>query len=128
MVQLLCASTYQDRRLKLGKASSSNSGEGERHAGVLEHLKVLEFAGYIGGTMQEGFILHIANNAAALKTIIIDPNYQLDTSSITPRDIKENVLPAPNLDLQKIVPAEVNVNKQYHFTTIFYRLNTIYFV
>ncbi|CAN1173472.1 hypothetical protein LINPERHAP2_LOCUS30692 [Linum perenne] len=43
----------------------------EVRAGVLEHLKVLEFEGYSGAAIEDKLIEYVIKNAAALETIII---------------------------------------------------------
>ncbi|CAN1256382.1 F-box/FBD/LRR-repeat protein At2g04230 [Linum perenne] len=56
--------------------------EPERRVGVLEQLKVLEFAGYCGATHEDEFILHITENAATLKTVIIDSSRQKELPNV----------------------------------------------
>ncbi|CAI0374256.1 unnamed protein product [Linum tenue] len=83
LVPLLEAAPYLENitirmiaRLSVEEWESRELKEAERRTNGLEHLKVLELAGYRRHPNEDDFISYIITNATALETIIIDPNYQ----------------------------------------------------
>ncbi|CAN0907927.1 hypothetical protein LINGRAHAP2_LOCUS25059 [Linum grandiflorum] len=116
VIRVLRAPTIENmetRTFEEGAAPSSKSSEVEGCPGVLQNLKVLEFAGYRVGTTEDEFISYIANNAAALKTIIINPSYQNEASFYPPgkeaRKFEELVYCVAKQWLDKIVPPRVKL-------------------
>ncbi|CAL1356120.1 unnamed protein product [Linum trigynum] len=83
LVPLMGAAPYLENitirmigRLSVEEWESRELKEAERRTNGLEHLKVLELAGYRRYPNEDDFISYIITNATALETIIIDPNYQ----------------------------------------------------
>ncbi|CAN1173540.1 F-box/FBD/LRR-repeat protein At5g56420, partial [Linum perenne] len=114
VIRVLRGSTLAERKFKEEATSSSNSKEEVKgRVGVLEHLKVLEYAGYRIGTTEDKFISHIAKNAAALETVIIDPGYQNEPSHLPPGEaaITPELLAreCANLWLEKFIPPRVEL-------------------
>ncbi|CAN1142632.1 Putative F-box/LRR-repeat protein At3g59160 [Linum perenne] len=100
---------------KIGEDGGSRKlREVERRVGVLEHLKVLEFAGYRIGKIEDEFISCISNNAAALETIIIDPSYQHEFSRwsrdpVELNKVAEFVWGIAKERLERIIPPRVEL-------------------
>ncbi|CAN1256383.1 F-box/FBD/LRR-repeat protein At5g56420 [Linum perenne] len=114
VIRVLRSSTTEERTLEEAEASFSNlTDEVEGRVGLLEHLKVLEFAGYRNVTTEDEFILLIVKNAAALETVIIDPGYQNEPSYLPPGEValKADLFAwvAANAWLEKIIPPRVEL-------------------
>ncbi|CAN1256159.1 Dihydroneopterin aldolase 1 [Linum perenne] len=114
VIRVFCVSLFPEWRTPEGMpASSSKSSEVERRVGALEHLKVLKFVGCRIGTTDKEIISYIANNAAALETIIIDPYFENESLLFLTREsarkFKESTLEAAKQWLEAMIPPGVEL-------------------